>query len=169
VEGWQLSGIVTQNTGLPFSPYAGSDIVGYAGSGNPRPNVVPGCQVNVGAVTRWFNPACYSVPAPGTLGNAGRDTIIGPGLAQVDFAVFKDTKVSKISESFRVQFRAEFFNLFNHPQFGQPGNAMWSSYTISPVTGLVTSAVPNASAGVISTLAGNTASRQLQFGLKFIF
>ena len=159
VEGWQISGIVTQNTGLPFSPYIGPDTIGWATSSNPRPNVVPGCEVQQGSVNRWFNPACYSLPAAGTLGNAGRDSIIGPGLAQVDLAVFKDTKVSKISESFRVQLRAEFFNLFNHPQFGLPGNSIFSS----------AAGAPNASAGVITTSAGNTASRQLQFGLKFIF
>ena len=159
VEGWQISGIVTQNTGLPFSPYIGADTIGWAGSSNARPNYVAGCQLQVGSVTQWFNPACYSVPAAGTLGNAGRDTIIGPGLAQVDLAVFKDTKVARISEAFRVQLRAEFFNLFNHALFGLPGNSMFSS----------TAGAPNGSAGVISTLAGNTASRQLQFGLKFLF
>jgi hypothetical protein len=159
VEGWQISGIVTQNTGLPFSPYIGADTIGWAGSSNARPNYVSGYQVQVGSVTKWFDPACYSVPAAGTLGNAGRDTIIGPGLAQVDIALFKDTKVSRVSEAFRVQLRAEFFNLFNHPQFGLPGNAMFST----------AAGAPNGSAGVITPLAGNTASRQLQFGLKFIF
>jgi len=67
--------------------------------------------------------------------------------------------VRKISEAFRIQFRAEAYNLFNHPQFGQPGNSMFSS----------TTGTPNSSAGVITTLAGNTAARQLQFGLKFLF
>ena len=165
VEGWQISGLVTQNTGLPFSPYVGADTIGWGASSSPRPNYVAGCQVQVGTPTKWFNPACYSLPAAGTLGNAGRNTIIGPGLAQVDIAFFKDTKVKKISEAFRMQLRAEAFNLFNHPQFGLPGNSMFSA-------GASTSApngAPNASAGVITTLAGNTAARQLQFGLKLIF
>lgn len=169
VEGWQISGILTQNTGLPFSPYVGADSIGWAGTSNNRPDVVAGCQVQTEKVGQWFNPACYTLPAPGTLGNAGRDTIIGPGLAQVDLALFKDTKVPKISESFRVQFRAEFFNIFNHAQFGQPGNSMFSAAPISTTTGQYTGSTPNGAAGVISTLAGNTASRQIQFGLKFLF
>jgi len=159
VEGWQVSGIITQNTGLPFSPYTGADVIGWAGTSNNRPDVIPGCQIQTGNVGQWFDPKCYTVPAAGTLGNAGRDTIIGPGLAQVDIALLKDTKVAKISESFRVQFRAEFFNIFNHAQFGLPGNSMFSA----------ASGTPNGAAGVISTLAGNTASRQIQFGLKFLF
>jgi hypothetical protein len=159
VEGWQISGLAMQNTGLPFSPYIGTDTIGWTGSSNPRPNVVAGCQTQVGTPNQWFNPACFSLPALGTLGNAGRNSIMGPGLAQVDIALIKDTRVRKISEAFRIQFRAEAFNLFNHPQFGQPGNSMFSS----------TTGTPNPSAGVITTLAGNTAARQLQFGLKFLF
>ena len=165
VEGWQISGLVTQNTGLPFSPYVGADTIGWGASSSPRPNYVAGCEVQVGTPTKWFNPACYSLPAAGTLGNAGRNTIIGPGLAQVDIALFKDTKVTKISEAFRMQLRVEAFNLFNHPQFGLPGNSMFSAGASTSVP----NGAPNASAGVITTLAGNTAARQLQFGLKFIF
>jgi hypothetical protein len=151
VEGWQLTSIVTWNTGLPFTVGDGIDLAGfgYVPTGAPRPNYVPGCKVDVGKVNQWFNPACFTLGAPGTFGNVGRNSIIGPGLAQVDFAVIKDTK---IRESLRLQFRAEFFNILNHPQFGQPnvGN-------------------PSPTAGQITTLATNTAARQIQFGLKFLF
>ena len=93
VEGWQVSGLVTQNTGLPFSPYVGADTVGWtASTSNVRPNVIAGCQIQTNTPGQWFNPACYTIPAPGTLGNAGRDTIIGPGLAEVDFSLSKDTQ-----------------------------------------------------------------------------
>ena len=92
VEGWQISGLAMQNTGLPFSPYIGTDSIGWAGSSNARPNVVAGCQTQVGTPNQWFNPACYSLPALGTLGNAGRNSIMGPGLAQVDIALIKDTQ-----------------------------------------------------------------------------
>jgi len=159
VEGWQISGLLGQNTGLPFSPYTGTDIIGWAGSNNNRPNYVAGCQVQVEMPNKWFDPNCYTLPAAGTLGNAGRDTIIGPGIVQVDLAVFKDTKVPKISEAFRIQFRAEAYNLFNHPAFGLPGNSMFTS----------AAGARNTAAGVITTLAGNATARQLQFGLKFLF
>ena len=128
VEGWQISGIVTQMTGLPFSLYTGPDITGYNSAGTPRPNYNAGCNSQVGVVTEWYNPACYSIQAPGTLGNLGRDTVVGPGLAQLDFSLSKDTRIRKISENFHVQFRAEAYNLFNHPQFGQPGNTVFSSH-----------------------------------------
>jgi hypothetical protein len=178
VEGWQLTGTVTQNTGLPVSIATGFDQTGYTtNTGTPRPNYAPGnpaltignitypaCNNNpsLGVVGMWFNPNCFSLQAPGTLGNTGRNTIIGPGLAVVDFGVLKDTRAPKISEVFRVQFRAEFFNLFNHPQFGLPNINVFTQGTngggsISP------------QAGQITTLGGNTAARQIQFGLKFLF
>ena len=178
VEGWQLTGTVTQNSGLPISVSTGFDQVGYTtNTGTPRPNYAPNnpaatvanvsypaCNNSpfLGEVGMWINPNCFSLQAPGTLGNAGRNTIIGPGLAVVDFAVLKDTRVPKISEQFRVQFRAEFFNLFNHPQFGQPNMLLFTQGTygggsLSPTGGQIT------------TLGGNTAARQIQFGLKFLF
>jgi hypothetical protein len=171
VEGWQLTGTVTQNTGLPVSVSTGFDEVGYTtNTGTPRPNVVAGCDPFVGRVDKWFNPACFTLEAPGTLGNAGRNTIIGPGLMDVDFGVLKDTRVPKISEVFRVQFRAEFFNLFNHPQFGQPNVNIFTQGAAGACTASG-AGCGNLSpqAGQITTLGGNTAARQIQFGLKFLF
>jgi hypothetical protein len=186
VEGWQLTGTVTQNSGLPISIATGFDQVGYTtNTGTPRPNYAPNnpavtigivnfpaCNNNpsVGAVGMWFNPNCFSLQAPGTLGNAGRNTIIGPGLAVVDFAVLKDTRVPRISEVFRVQFRAEFFNLFNHPQFGQPNIFLFTQGQAGActVTGAGCGSL-NPQGGQITTLGGNTAARQIQFGLKFLF
>ena len=164
VEGWQISGIVTQMTGLPFSLYTGVDDTGYNSAGTPRPNYVGGCVSQVGSVTQWYNPSCYSLQAPGTLGDLGRDTIVGPGLAQLDLSLSKDTRVRKISENFHVQFRAEAYNLFNHPQFGQPGNSVFSS--IKGTNGLP---APNGAAGIISSIATNSSGRQIQLGLKFLF
>lgn len=165
VEGWQLSGIVTQNSGLPFSVYDGADDVGYSASSNPRPNYVGGCNPVVGSVSEWFNPACYALQAPGTLGNTGRNTLIGPGTAQLDMALTKDTRIQKISETFHIQFRAEAYNLFNHPQFGQPGNTVFSSIA-SPTN---PNGVLNPTAGIVSTIASNSSGRQIQLGLKILF
>jgi hypothetical protein len=165
VEGWQLSGIVTQNTGLPLSIYDGADDVGYAASGNPRPNYVAGCNPQVGAVTEWFNPACYSLQTPGTLGDVGRNTIVGPGIAQLDLALVKDTRIQKISEAFHIQFRAEAYNLLNHPQFAQPGNTVFSSIA-SPTN---PNGVINPTAGQITAIAPNSSGRQIQLGLKILF
>ena len=124
----------------------------------------------MGKVDQWFNPACFSLQAPGTLGNAGRNTIIGPSIAEVDFGVLKDTRVPRISEAFRVQFRTEFFNLFNHPQLGQPNIMLFTQGAAGACssTGAGCGTL-NPQAGQITTLAGNTAARQIQFGLKFLF
>ncbi len=154
--------MLTQNSGLPLSIYDGADDVGYAGSGNPRPNYNLGCSPQVGNVNEWFNPACYSLQAPGTLGNVARNSIVGPGIAQLDLALVKDTK---IHESIRVQFRAEAYNLFNHPQFGQPGNSVFSSIA-SPTA---PNGTLNPTAGIISAIASNSSGRQIQLGLKILF
>jgi hypothetical protein len=140
---------------------------GYTPTGAPRPDYVPGCKVEIGRVNQWFNPACFTVQAPGTLGNLGRNTLTGPGIAQVDFAAIKDTR---IRESLAVQFRAEFFNLFNHPQFGQPNANLFTAGTAGACTATGAGCANlNATAGQITSLAGNTAARQIQFGLKFLF
>jgi hypothetical protein len=108
--------------------------------------------VILGKPTGWFDPNAFSLPAFGTFGNVGRGILSGPGLADVDLALVKNTKVS---ENLTVQFRAEFFNAFNRVNFGPPNTTVFSSGAI------------NASAGVITTLATNP--RQIQFGLKLIF
>ncbi len=166
VQGWQVSGIITQMTGLPFSLYTGVDATGYNSAGTPRPNYNGGCASQVGSVTQWYDPTCYSLQAPGTLGNVGRDTIVGPGLAQVDLSLSKETKVR---EKLRVQFRAEAYNILNHPQFGQPGNSLFSSLKAAPGTPTGVVGVPNGAAGIISSIATNSTARQFQLGIKLLF
>lgn len=152
VSGWQLSGIASATSGYPFSISTGYDRVGYASTGTPRPNYVSGCQVQEGTVNHWFNPACFSLQAAGTLGDVGRDTVIGPNSVDVDMALLKDTN---INERFRVQFRAELFNILNHPSYGLPNASIFTASGLNPT------------AGQITTIAGT--SRQVQFGLKLIF
>src|SRR6516162_10635800 len=83
----------------------------------PRPDYVPGCQVQVGKVNEWYNPQCFTLETPGTFGNLGRNTVRGPRFFNTDFALLKDTRVQ---ETLTVQFRAEFFNIFNHTNLGPP-------------------------------------------------
>src|SRR5260370_15786746 len=68
-------------------------------------------------INQWANPAGFSLPAPGTLGNLQRDFLAGPGTVNTNYSVIKETA---IKEQVRLQFRAEFFNLFNHPNFALP-------------------------------------------------
>ncbi|MGZ5529749.1 MAG: outer membrane beta-barrel protein, partial [Limisphaerales bacterium] len=111
VEGWQISGIFTASDGPPFSVTDGFNQSGL--NNNIRPNIVPACKASVGTVNEWFNPACFAIQPVGTIGNEGRNTLTLPGVTNFDVALLKNTKIPKISENFDVQFRAEFFNVFN--------------------------------------------------------
>ena len=119
--GWQLSGIVTLQDGTPVNPvYFSTD---FANTGTPnRPNVVAGqnviLPVSQRSADRYFNTAAFSDPQPYTFGNAGRDTIPGPGNEVVDLSLHR---IFRIRESKSLEFRAESFNLLNHPNIGVPG------------------------------------------------
>ncbi len=169
VEGWQVSGIVTASTGVPFNINDGFDALGVSAGTNPgttpRPNYVPGCQLQVGKVNQWFNPACFSVPAPGVPGNVGRDLGRGPNLQNTDFSLSKETR---IKEALRLQFRAEVFNIFNHANFALPAASVFTAGAAGACTASGAGCgLPNSQAGRITATA--TTSRQLQFGLKLIF
>jgi hypothetical protein len=154
VSGWTLSAIETLQSGFPFSPQLGFNPTNNGDSRDPiRPSYNPNFTGNVitGSPNEWFNPDAFVIPASGTYGNVGRDTLIGPGLAELDFALMKNTA---ISEKLHLQFRAEFFNIFNRPNFDTPNEVVFTS----------SSSVPSPTAGVITSTA--TTSRQIQFGLK---
>jgi hypothetical protein len=153
--GWQLNGIVTLLSGFPFTPVVGTNRSGDGDTRNPdRPSLNPSFSgpIVLGQVNQWFNPNAFVLPAAGTYGNLGRGDFSGPGLADMDVSLFKNTA---LSERTSLQFRAEFFNVLNHPNLGTPNATVFSSAAI------------NASAGLITTLA--TSPRQIQFGLKLMF
>jgi hypothetical protein len=165
IEGWQVTGIATVHSGIPFTIGDGFD---QAGTGNPfandRPNLNPGYTANsitTGTLNQWFNTAAFSLPPVGEFGNFGRDVLTGPFFWNIDFSVIKNTK---LSERFTLQFRAEFFNILNHANWGLPNAGVFTQgftatgspvYSISPV------------AGQITTLA--EPMREIQFALKLIF
>jgi Carboxypeptidase regulatory-like domain/TonB dependent receptor len=158
VKGWQMSGNLVAQSGPPWNVTVGFDQSGNVVTGSERPNLVmPANQIITGAVNQWANPAGFSVPAPGTLGNLQRDFLWGPGIADFDYAVMKETP---IKERARLQFRAEFFNLFNHPNFALPN----ASAFVQTVNG---GGLPNPTFGKIT--ATTTSSRQIQFALKLLF
>jgi hypothetical protein len=167
VSGWQLSGILTLADGVYISPTNGFDQQGD--STTTRPNYNPSCtNLVLGRPTQWFNPACFSEPEPGTPGNLGRTDVPGPNIKNLDFSILKDTRIPKISEAFDVQFRAEFFNIFNRANFALPTATIYSLGSYSIVNGVPTSTVTVApTAGQITATA--TTSRQIQFGVKILF
>lgn len=157
VSGWSISGIETLQSGLPFTAQLGFNPTNNGDSRNPiRPSWNPAFRgpVIVGTPNEFFNPNAFVAPAAGTYGNVGRDTLIGPGIAVLDFSALKNTRVS---ERVNLQFRAELFNILNHANFGTPNPVVFTS----------ASSVPAPTAGVITSTS--TTSRQIQFGLKLLF
>jgi outer membrane receptor protein involved in Fe transport len=118
---WQTSGIITLQDGTPVTPIYAAYDGANAGTTN-RPNVVPGQRIALPASQRtasnWFNTNAFSTPAPLTFGDAGRNIIIGPGNVVFDLALDRRFTVTERSH---IEFRSEFFNAFNHPNWGIPG------------------------------------------------
>ncbi len=117
------------------------------GSGD-RPNVIGDPYATPQTPNNWFNTAAFAPQPLYTLGNVRRNTMFGPPMKNVDFSAFKDFQ---LKERTSLQFRAEFFNAFNHPNFGQPGNSLGT-----------------ATFGVVSS-TGNYLSRNVQLALKLLF
>jgi hypothetical protein len=153
-EGWSVSPIVNLQSGNPFSPIIQvTDTRGSLQSFN-RPLLVPGVPLVPAnpSPSLWINPAAFVRQATG-FGDAGRNILTGPGFADVDLSIAKDTK---IRERVSLQFRSEAFNLFNHPNFGQPQNNL-AVATFGQIT-------------ATRTIRGDLgSSRQIQLALKLLF
>jgi len=170
--GWSVATITTLLTGFPFSPQLGYNPTGSGDSRNPvRPNVTPGFAGplypgggTARRVAEFFNPAAFSAPAAGYVGNAGRDSLTGPGFADWDLSLLKSTQ---LSERTRLQFRAEFFNILNHSNLQLPNEVVYSAGPTQGTTANQNTVAALGSPGVISATA-NT-SRQIQLGLKLLF
>jgi hypothetical protein len=188
VNGWELGGIFKANDGVPFTATFGTDgdPLGL-NSGDPWdfPNRLtgPGCGtlVNPGNPNNYIKLQCFAVPtAPsaafyavncdpafGTFpqcfnlrGNSGRNVLVGPGTANLDFSLFKNNPIKRISENFNVQFRAEFFNILNRANFSVP---------VSPDNTDIfdSSGAPTGAAGLLSSTT--TSAREIQLALKVIW
>ena len=151
--GWQTFGIVTLQSGRPFTVALLSDIdrsntgrstLGFGA--NDRPNVVGNAELSDPTPDLWFNTSAFAFPAFGSFGDAGRNILDGPGFANFNASLMKTTK---LVEGLDLQFRAEAFNLFNRPNFNLPDNFLGS-----PTFGRILSA---------------GSPRHIQFGLKLLF
>lgn len=153
--GWQLASLAIIHSGIADTVYIGTNTFGNGNYTNQRPNAVANVSQYAAnpSVNGWLNPAAFSMPAQGTFGNLGRNTFYGPRFAQVDVSLLKETP---ITEGTRLEFRAEVFNIFNHPNFAEPDDFYGT-------TGF----------GVIYQTFGATlgfgTSRQMQLALKYIF
>ncbi len=156
--GWQLLGIGTFTSGLPFTVYSGTQQTGLGSLGADRPDMVGTPVLSTSRTVRedYFglgvnNTSYFSIPN-GQFGTLGRNTFRGPGLGDFDMALIKDTPIATRNGAERasLQFRTEFFNVFNIVNFGLPSNIV-----LGP------------GFGEISRTAST--SRQIQFSLKVIF
>ena len=148
--GWQINGILTLQSGLPFTPVLATSV---SNSGGSRPNRLSAGQLSDPTLTHWFDTsfnatgAAWATPLQYTYGNGGRNILRGPHRTNFDGSLFKE---SHVSERLRLQFRAEFFNAFNHPQFDLPNATIGS-----------------AAAGLISSTVGSPRDIQLSLRLWF--
>lgn len=125
VGGWQLSGIFTAQSGFPFTINLAGDTAGIGGGSGGiliRPNAVTGQSWELPrdqrSTSRYFNTGAFAQPLAAQFGNVGRNTVIGPGMVNLDTTILKNFDVT---ERFRAQFRAEFFNMLNHPNYNIVG------------------------------------------------
>jgi len=165
VDGWTFNSIVTAQSGFPFTPLLGYNPSNNGDTRNPvRPFLNPSFTgpVILGKPGQWFDPNAFVAPQnnSGFFGNVGRNTYIGPGLATWDFSVMKNTR---LLESLNLQFRAEIFNLLNRANFNTP-NLITDVLLPAPNQ---TVPVQSPAAGAITSTS--TSSRQVQFGLKFLW
>ena len=157
--GWELGGIYSLQSGMPFSVEISSDRANIGNiSPHERPNYkAAGCssdQVNVGNRNDYVNVSCFSFPAAGQLGSVGRNTLRSPGLNDFDFSIFKN---QNLWGERKVQIRAEFFNVFNRTNF--------LASTVSVFNGQ-----GNVNTGNLALQTPTaTTSRQIQLGIKYIF
>jgi hypothetical protein len=148
--GWQLSGILTAETGPPFSILMNCADVNAEGN-NCRPNRLAGGALTGAppSLARWFDTAAFAIPSPQAWGNAGRDILRGPGGVNLDFGIARSIALGPEAAKRRLQLRGEFFNVLNHANFGLPQASI-----DAPGFGAITS---------------SAAARQIQLGARFEF
>jgi len=164
--GWSATGIITAQTGQPFTVYdTAADFSGFNQLAD-RPDVLfsGALPTNYSNPDAAFNPAAFSaVPPTGRVGTSGRNAYFGPGLFNWDFTA---QKAFAITERFRLAFRADFFNLTNHVNFANPGHNEGSASTFGKITSDVGSAVATS----VGTTAGAVGGpRQIQLALRLMF
>ena len=188
--GWEVGGIYKTSDGVPFTATFGTDGDPQGMNSSepwafPDRLTGPGCQslVNPGNPNNYIKTQCFAVPTAPTKafydancdpsfgnptllqcfnlrGNAGRNILIGPGTSNLDFSLFKNNFIKRISEGFNVQFRAEFFNVLNHPNFAVP--------ILPDHTDIFdSSGAPTGVAGLLTSTT--TTAREIQFALKLVW
>ena len=162
VGGWQVGGILTLQTGFPYTISVSMDRANIGRSGGQRPDARGrSFELSDPRPELWFDTRAFALPAVGTFGNLGRNTMRADGTQTVDFSL---QKKFRIKERMRFEFRAEAFNLFNHANFGAPNAVMNADVPLDATPG-DPRMTPNRF-GVVTSAAD---ARILQFGLRFVW
>jgi hypothetical protein len=163
IGGWSTLGIWSWHTGNYFTPVINNDF-SNSSSPQPRPDLI--CNPNTNAPhtsAHWINTSCFALPARGTFGNAGRNILLGPGYFNTNLSLVKDFH---FTETRYLQFRAEFFNAFNHTNFTGISNLTAFTPVEAPINQPQTGTLDVSQIGQILSAF---APRQVQFALKFYF
>ena len=165
-DGWQLNTLTQIRSGFPVNVTVTGGIFG----GALRPNLVPGVDpycANYSVPDCQFNAAAFTIPPAGTFGNLGRNALRGPGFAQVDFSVFKNTR---LTEKTAIQLRLEVFNLFNRTNFADPAGGLNADTTVGSLNQLCPFGQSCTTVGSqLGGLLGAGGPRQIQLSARFIF
>jgi hypothetical protein len=164
IGGWQLNGIVTTRSGVPFTPALGGTNWSRSGntSGQDRPNLRPGVDPDsliLGEPNQYFDPSGFVLQPAGFLGNAGRNILTGPKYLMTNLSLVKNNKLSFLGSGGGLQLRLEVFNLLNHANFATPSRTVFAAAAENEA--------PLPTAGQITRTV--TTSRQLQLGIKLLF
>jgi hypothetical protein len=156
---WQVGSIITEQSGLPFTVNIQSDRAN-TGQLNQRPNLIgdPNLPSGQRSVAQWFDASVFVAQPAGALGTAGRNIVEGPGTNNIDFSLLKNIT---FTERQRLQFRSEFFNLFNRTNFDFP-----ERFCTITATAAAGSTCPS---GTFGRLSAARDPRILQFALKYLF
>jgi Carboxypeptidase regulatory-like domain/TonB dependent receptor len=154
IGGWNLGSIITLDSGAPFEVLAGEDITNTADpSQRAERTGADAYRVSGGqSWHQWLNPAAFAEPAPLTYGNERRNDLVGPSFKNVDFNASKDFHLTEVA---KLQFRSEFFNIFNHTNYGIPSNNLAGAGSFGTIT-------QTANGGLYQ-------GREIQFALKIMF
>jgi hypothetical protein len=147
--GWGATLLGFWQTGLPFTVVDSTAAINLPGVTSDRPNQSGSATLTSPSISKWFNTAVFKTQVQGTAGNEASDSVYGPRSRELNASLLKDIP---ILERWKAQFRAEFFNITNTPNFGQPGDGMTTP-----------------TFGIVSSSAANMTPRQMQFALKLLF
>jgi hypothetical protein len=165
---WQVNAIVTLLDGTPVDVRSNADTAGLGDAGTQRPDLVPGqpLYLETSNKVRYLNPAAFALPAVGKFGSLGRGVVVGPGVANVDFSINKNWRVT---ERFGLQFRTEMFNAFNRANFIGNGGANPLDTGLSLQNTASLANFGQSTNGGFGSFRGTRGPREIQFGLKLTF